>query len=217
MHPSQSCWRSIGWFLNNGLAGGLTNHAAHIAVCSWQHGGTSTEGCLRAACCKPNVFSPTAFEEAVGISASTTQIKALDFSGQEWDWSWLQTDWAETRRTKSRIKAWSLGLESATVGEKADDTQVEKIRAVKDIPTKAFDDTAAKGEKCLCWDRAISVMQRDTLHSRERSTGGNGDTRRNLRPFKSVDTVNKLYGNQSQKGTANYLVWPAVWQATQGT
>lgn len=47
------------------------------------------------------------------------------------------------------IKAPSLGLESATVGEKGGNTEVEKITAVKDIPAEAFDDTAAEGKQRL--------------------------------------------------------------------
>lgn len=88
-------------------------------------------------------------------------MKALDFSCK----NETEVGYRQIEQRLGEQKAWSLGLESTTVGEK--DTEVQKIRAVKDIPTEAFDDTAAEGKKCLCWDWAISMMQRDTLHSRE--------------------------------------------------
>lgn len=163
-------------------------------------------------------FCPLTFEGEVSVSANKNQMKARDFSCQEWDRSWLQTDRAEPQRMESVIKARPLGSESARAVERGDKKEVEKIRAVRDIPAEAFDDTAGEGKTCLCWAWATSVMQRDALHSREQKEMQEVMVTLEViwgkRPFKSVDTVNKLYGIQSQKETANYPVWPAVWQAT---
>lgn len=50
------------------------------------------------------------------------------------------------------------------------------------------------------------MMQRYTCSKEAQEVMVNLEAIRGKRPFKSVDSVNKLYGFQSQEGTANYLV-----------
>lgn len=64
----------------------------------------------------------------------------------------------------------------------------------------------------VCWDWALFVMQRYTCTEvQEVRVTLEGIWEKRL--FKSLDSVSNLYGFQSLEGTANCLVWPAVWQA----